>query len=462
MLNNQFKSDKKRKPWPADCPWPEPFAPGEGVWWDLDLVDMLDLDEEGEMLLGIKEYYDDLVDEHVLNADYSFNKDYEFKENLTFIPAYHEDGDDDDDDLEFFPEIGEEYWFDGFDVQMWEEDLTDHLNLLKLGMYEPDPVAAITESIGYKFINENLLRQAFTRRAFATEYGLPGCSEELEFIGDSVLNMVVTRDIVDQLTEVVAEQTEAPFVPQFREGEFSKIRSKFVNKEHLSACAVRSGLDQYILYGSSEEACESSREDMIEALIGAVAIDSSWDWEMIGAVVDRIICVQLGQPHLLLKQTFYDLFNAWHQKHFGCMPEYHITQYAPYWCSIKFSVPANDKGVETSRVVDARGITRSQARELAAEMAYRTEVAEGLWINLKDAGIIPNLDDSINQLQELYQKKYVEDKPEYAFHESYDGTWRCDCECGGVAGLGNGPNKTAAKKQAAYMALTKLYEAAGI
>ena len=95
-------------------------------------------------------------------------------------------------------------------------------------------------------------------------------------------------------------------------------------------------------------------------------------------------------------------------------------------------------------------------------MAYRFVTENGLWINLKDAGVVPKLEDSINQLQELYQKKYVEDKPVYRFTEGFIDTWECDCACGGVAGWGRGPNKTAAKKKAAYMVIVKLLDAAGI
>ncbi|MBQ6635709.1 MAG: hypothetical protein IJH81_05005 [Lachnospiraceae bacterium] len=36
---------------------------------------------------------------------------------------------------------------------------------------------------------------------------------------------------------------------------------------------------------------------------------------------------------------------------------------------------------------------------------------KGLWVNLKDAGLVPSLDNSINQLQELYQKKYLDEAP---------------------------------------------------
>ena len=55
--------------------------------------------------------------------------------------------------------------------------------------------------IGYEFINENLEKQAFTRRAYGLEYGV-GDSEELEFLGDSILNMVVTGEMYRKFSDV--------------------------------------------------------------------------------------------------------------------------------------------------------------------------------------------------------------------------------------------------------------------
>ena len=83
----------------------------------------------------------------------------------------------------------------------------------------------------------------------------------------------------------------------------------------------------------------------------------------------------------------------------------------------------------------------------------------GLWMNLKNAGIEPKPEDAINQLQELYQKKYVE-QPVYTFEEGAAG-WRCDCLCGGVNGYGSAAGKTAAKKKAAFMVLRRLMMSAG-
>lgn len=68
------------------------------------------------------------------------------------------------------------------------------------------------------------------------------------------------------------------------------------------------------------------------------------------------------------------------------------------------ALPENEKGITRDQRIDIDADGRSKARELAAKLAYEFVVHNGLWINLKDAHVVPCLDESINQLQELYQK----------------------------------------------------------
>ena len=79
--------------------------------------------------------------------------------------------------------------------------------------------------------------------------------------------------------------------------------------------------------------------------------------------------------------------------------------------------------------------------------------------------MIPDPEHAINQLQELYQKKYVEE-PRYEFEDRKDlfgeDEWYCDCYCSGINGWGKGPSKTKAKKKAAFMTLVRLMKSAGI
>lgn len=465
------KSEQKIS-WPENCVWPEPNRDGLGDYCEVDMVDPSLLDEEGEELLEIKEYFDRLVEEGRLNPDYTLNEEYEFEEAPVGVPEEESDNFDDFDEAGFWePEIGKDYWDDGFDVEGWEEEFLNHVNLLKISIldYEHDPVQKIREVIDYEFINENLLRQAFTRRAFQVEHGLSGCNEELEFFGDTALNTVVTRELLQRFTELDIIETDAPFRSRFNEGDLSKIRARFVSKEYLARRAKLLGLDRWILYGTGEEETGSALEDMMEALIGAAAVDCGWDWNVMGDIVDKLLCLQLDRPDELVKQSYFEQLNAWHQKHFGSMPEYEVYRsihngVTLYDCTLRYMVPENDKGIWTSQRIDlSQNETRSSAREYAARQAVFFIQGNGLWMNLKDAGIVPDLENSINQLQELYQKKYITEKPEYSFEESLQGKgWYCRCIGDGFEGWGEAAGKVPAKKKAAYMVLVRLMMSAGM
>lgn len=449
----------KERKWPADCAWPEPIWNGEGQVWDLDLAEMMDLDEDGQELLDIKAYMDDLVRDGLLNPDYSLNEDY----------LYDNCDENEDEDNGFTPDKGVDYWDDGFDIESWEEDLASHINMLKIEACTPDPISFIREVTGYTFINENLARQAFTRRAFGLEYGV-GNSEELEFYGDALLNTVVSRELFKRFSKPFPLGVESPYQSYYTEGELSKLRQKFVSKDHLAARAAELGLDQFILYGSEEKHCDAAREDMMEALIGAVATDAGWDMDLLADVVDRLICLQLDDAGDLLRESSYEQFNRWHQKHFRSMPEYMIDRNhripgeERYDCTLRYLVPENDKGIWISQIIFEEGAsTRSSAREQAAKQAIGFLQKSGLWINLQDAGIEPRLEDAINQLQELYQKKNVE-QPAYSFEEREicGAEWYCSCTCSGMEGFGTASAKTKAKKKAAFMTLIFLMKSAGI
>lgn len=419
-------SKKRIFEWPSEI-WPEPYDPncGHNNYDANEITDLGPYHEDIEELLKIKSY---LLEKEERDEKERFEKE------------------------------------DGFDDDAWDADITDLLNKTKIAPCKAVPF--ICEVIDYNFINENLLRQAFTRRAFANENNLSGDSEQLEFYGDSALSTVITRELYKQFTDVDIDTTDAPFQSKLNEGELTRIRTHYVSKEYLSTRALELGLDRFILYGAGEEPGESAREDMMEALIGAVAVDSNWDWDAVAGVVDKLLCPHMNDPYSsLLKETYYNIFNAWHQKRFGCIPVYNVEggEKVGYRCIMEFHVPENDKGVYPDQELETDwSATRSNAREKAATEAYSFVVNNGLWLRLEDAGITPSLDDSINQLQELYQKKYVDSKPQYSFEERPGDMWVCVCDCDGINGVGKGESKTKAKKKAAYTVLVVLFVAAGL
>lgn len=373
----QIRTHSKWLEWPEDSAWPEPFRQEDlpPVLTLEEIETAFPLDEEANSLLEIKEYFDGLLSEGVLVGGY---KTYEDEYQI----------------IGFYPEKGEEYWVENddgtgyFDLASWQEDISERINLLKLELPSvktsvipvKTPVPIVEAVIGYQFINENLLRQAFTRRSFALEYKV-GDGEQLEFIGDSVLNTVVTREIVKHSTETNTDMPVAPFTTlttltttthvsskskdekddkngrdsndekPLTEGDFTKIRNKFVNKDYLASRAVDLGLDKFILYGSCEEPSASAREDVLEAIIGAVAIDSDWDWEVLERVIDHLVNVQVSNPNDILKATYYEVFNSWHQRHFASIPDYKVFQLTDFpqdgfMCRIVFHVPEEVKEPE--------------------------------------------------------------------------------------------------------------------
>lgn len=326
-----------------------------------------------------------------------------------------------------------------------------------------DAVDEIERIIDYRFINENLLRQAFTRRSFALDHDLSGCSEELEFLGDSVLNSIVTREMFAQFSEIERECVSAPFASTYDEGELTKIRSRFVCKEHLSMRCEALGLDKYILYGAGDVPSENSKEDAIEALIGAVAVDCKWDMKILANVVDRLVAMQFRCIDSYLQKDFYEVLNTWHQRHFGEMPEYEVYESRGGWCcSVRYKVPDFTNNTYTYDRADTLEGTRSQARAGAAQRAYDKLVRIGAWVDLRDAGIEPEFEKSINQVQELFQKKYIAEKPEYEYEERPGDEWYVTCKADTYKGWGIAGNKTRAKKKASFMLLYHLYRSAGI
>lgn len=125
--------------------------------------------------------------------------------------------------------------------------------------------------IGYVFADKALLEQAFTHRSYLNENRSlrREHNERLEFLGDAVLELVVTEYLF-------AKYPEKP------EGELTAVRAALVNTVSISDAAVRLGMNDYLLL-SRGEARDTGRARAIilanafEALIGAIYLDTGYD-----------------------------------------------------------------------------------------------------------------------------------------------------------------------------------------
>ena len=117
-------------------------------------------------------------------------------------------------------------------------------------------------------IDAELLELAFTHRSFAYEAGLTATNERLEFLGDSVLGMIVTEELYRKY-------------PDLDESRLSPLRSGIVNMRALAEIARSLSLGKYIRLGKGEEVTNgrdknSLLADAFEALIGALYISEGF------------------------------------------------------------------------------------------------------------------------------------------------------------------------------------------
>jgi ribonuclease-3 len=133
-------------------------------------------------------------------------------------------------------------------------------------------------ALGVAELDPELLNRALTHRSYAYENGGLPTNERLEFLGDSVLGVVVTEALY---------RTH----PDLSEGRLAKLRAAVVNARALAEVARTLGLGDHIMLGRGEETTggrdkSSILSDGVEALIGAVYIDQGF--VVAGEVVHRL------------------------------------------------------------------------------------------------------------------------------------------------------------------------------
>jgi len=141
-------------------------------------------------------------------------------------------------------------------------------------------LAAFQDRLGCKFRDENLLRLALTHPSVAHETGVaaasgdeaqrrPAHNQRLEFLGDAVLQLVLTRELYEKF-------------PAFDEGPLTKARAKLVNRRTLAEHARTLDLGAHLILSHGEE-MHGGRErpsalaDTFEALLGAIFLDGGFD-----------------------------------------------------------------------------------------------------------------------------------------------------------------------------------------
>jgi ribonuclease-3 len=114
----------------------------------------------------------------------------------------------------------------------------------------------------------HLYQLAFLHESYSNENNLTECYERLEFLGDAVLDLVVSEQLYNR-------------DPNLTEGELTRQRSNYVCKQALYTYSTELGLDQYIKLGNGMEMTkreiDSVVSDVFESFIGALYLDQGMD-----------------------------------------------------------------------------------------------------------------------------------------------------------------------------------------
>ena len=220
--------------------------------------------------------------------------------------------------------------------------------------------AAFVRALGVD-LDPDLLTQALTHRSYAYEHGGLPTNERLEFLGDSVLGLVVTSTLY----------TQHPDLP---EGQLAKIRAAVVNSRALAGVARSLDLGAHLRLGRGEEATHgrdksSILADTTEAVIGAVYLDRGLDLaaDLVHRLFDPLLADAAALGAGLDWKT--SLQEACAGQGLG-VPDYVVTD----------TGPDHEKTFVAEAVVGTRtlgsgtGRSKKEAEQLAAEQAYRVLV----------------------------------------------------------------------------------------
>jgi ribonuclease-3 len=217
--------------------------------------------------------------------------------------------------------------------------------------------------VGISFKNKDLLKQAFIHRSYINENAGTGLShnERLEFLGDAVLELVVTDFLYRKY-------------PGYAEGELTALRSALVNAIIISEIASKIGMNDYLLLSKGESKDNGKARQYIlantyEALVGAIYLDEGYD------IANKFITETL-LPHteeIVAKKLWRDSKSLVQEK----AQEY--VNVTPMYKVLNETGPDHDKhftvGIYFGKdlIAEGKGKSKQEAEQKAAEAALKVK-----------------------------------------------------------------------------------------
>ncbi len=226
-------------------------------------------------------------------------------------------------------------------------------------MLDEPTLSCLEVSLGYTFKDKDLALNALTHPSYCLEHKDATNYQRLEFLGDAILGAALSEALYK-------------LFPQEREGKLAKMRSILASGSTLASIAKGLGLHSHIRMSPAEYAQEgasrsSSLEDCLEALIGAIYLDSASFsctceviYKLYGDIRKRLSsCLEGHNPKGKLQEWCQEQFSK-NELSYTLIksegPAHHKTFYVGVWL--------NDKCLG-----EGKGLSKKEAEEAAAQMA---------------------------------------------------------------------------------------------
>ena len=226
----------------------------------------------------------------------------------------------------------------------------------------PD-LATFEKKIGVTFKNKELLRTAFTHRSYLNENRKAGMehNERLEFLGDAVLELIVTEYLYTKY-------------PERNEGDLTSYRSALVNAVTLAGIAEKLGMNDHLLL-SRGEAKDTGRArqvilaNTIEAFIGALYLDQGYDATK--AFVSRFVFKLVDE--IVQKRMWLDAKSHFQEK------AQEIVGVTPAYETVREVGPDHDKKFTVAvflgkeKIAEGEGKSKQEAEQQAASLGLKAK-----------------------------------------------------------------------------------------
>ncbi|HGO3809894.1 TPA: ribonuclease III [Staphylococcus aureus] len=214
--------------------------------------------------------------------------------------------------------------------------------------------------LGFTYQNIDLYQQAFSHSSFINDFNMIRLdhNERLEFLGDAVLELTVSRYLFDKH-------------PNLPEGNLTKMRATIVCEPSLVIFANKIGLNEMILLGKGEEKTggrtrPSLISDAFEAFIGALYLDQGLD--IVWKFAEKVIFPHVEQNELLGVVDFKTQFQEYvHQQNKGDVTYNLIKEEGP----AHHRLFTSEVILQGEAIAEGKGKTKKESEQRAAESAYK-------------------------------------------------------------------------------------------